>query len=54
MCACCAIIGCTPEVFSWGWDEEDEYCVALKLTLLNRITRLQSQGVMEFHVSMDC
>lgn len=54
MNACCAIIGCTPMAFPWGWDEEDEACIALKLLLLNRITLLQIQGVENFHVSMDC
>lgn len=51
---CCAIMGCTPKAFPWGWDEEDEYCAAMKLVLLNRITLLQSQGVVDFRVSMDC
>lgn len=54
MCACCAVIGCTPTAFPWGWDEEDEYCMAMKLTLLNQITHLQSRGTTDFHVSMDC
>lgn len=54
MNACCAIIGCTPMAFPWGWDEEDEACIALKLLLLNKITLLQIQGVENFHVSMDC
>lgn len=54
MRACCAIIGCSPKAFPWGWDEEDEYCAAMKLVLLNRITLLQSQGVVDYHISMDC
>lgn len=53
MTNCCAIIGCTPEVFPWGWDEEDETCAALKLLLVNRVTLLRSQGVARFHVSID-
>lgn len=51
---CCAIIGCSPKAFPWGWDEEDEYCAAMKLVLLNRITLFRSQGVVDFRVSMDC
>ena len=53
MTNCCAIIGCTAEAFPWGWDEEDEYCAAMKLVLLNRITLLRAQGVTRFCVSMD-
>lgn len=53
MTDCCAIIGCTPRAFPWGWDEEDEYCAAMNLFLLNRITLLRSQDVTRFHVSMD-
>ncbi|MBQ9686159.1 MAG: DUF1273 family protein [Oscillospiraceae bacterium] len=49
----CAIIGCSPMCFPWGWDEEDEYCVAMKLVMMNRVTLLRSQGVTRFHVSMD-
>lgn len=54
MTDCCAIIGCTPRAFPWGWDEEDEYCAAMKLVLMNRITLLRSRGVTRFAVSMDC
>ena len=50
----CAIIGCSPMCFPWGFDEEDEDCVALKLILMNRITRLRSEGCTRFAVSMDC
>lgn len=53
MTNCCAIIGCTPEAFPWGWDEEDEACAAMKLILMNLITLARSQGVTRFHVSMD-
>ena len=49
----CAIIGCTPEAFPWGWDEEDETCAAMKLVMMNRITLARSHGVTRFHVSMD-
>lgn len=50
----CAIIGCSPLFFPWGFDEEDEGCTALKLVLMNCITKQQSFGVTRFHVSMDC
>ena len=50
----CAIIGCMPMAFPWGFDEEDEGCAALKLLLLNQITRLRSEGCTRFYISMDC
>lgn len=50
----CAIIGCSPMCFSWGFDEEDEGCAALKLTLINRISKLRQEGCTRFAVSMDC
>ena len=50
----CAIIGCSPMCFPWGFDEEDEGCAALKLILMNRISRLRSEGCARFHISMDC
>ncbi len=50
----CAIIGCSPMCFPWGFDEEDEGCAALKLILMNRITRLRSEGCTRFAVSINC
>ena len=50
----CAIIGCSPVCFPWGFDEEDESCAALKLILINQITRLRGEGCMRFAVSIDC
>ena len=50
----CAIIGCTPMAFPWGFDEEDEGCAALKLILMNRISKLRGEGYTRFAVSMDC
>ena len=50
----CAIIGCSPMGFPWGFDEEDEGCAALKLILINQITRLRSEGYTRFNISMDC
>ena len=50
----CAIIGCSPMCFPWGLDEEDEGCAALKLILMNRISKLRGEGCTRFAVSMDC
>ena len=50
----CAIIGCSPMCFPWGFDEEDEGCAALKLILMNRITVLRSEGCTRFRISLDC
>ena len=50
----CAIIGSSPLCFPWGFDEEDEGCAALKLMLLNRISRLRGEGYSRFAVNMDC
>ncbi len=50
----CAIIGCSPICFPWGFDEEDEGCAALKLILMNQISKLRGEGCARFAVSMDC
>ena len=50
----CAIIGCSPMCFPWGFDEEDENCAALKLILMNWISKLRGEGSTRFAVSMDC
>ncbi len=50
----CAIIGCSPMCFPWGFDEEDEGGAALKLILMNRISKLRGEGFTRFAVSMDC
>jgi len=50
----CAIIGCSPMCFPWGFDEEDEGCAALKLILINQITGLRSKGCTRFAVSINC
>ena len=49
----CAILGCNPMAFPWGYDEEDERYAALKLALINRITILRSEGVTDFYVVLD-
>ena len=50
----CAIIVCSPMCFPWGFDEEDESCAALKLILINQISKLRGEGCTRFAVSMDC
>ena len=50
----CAIIGCSPMCFPWGFDEEDEGCATLKLILINQISKLRGEGCTRFAVSMDC
>ena len=50
----CAIIGCSPMCFPWGFDEEDEGCAALKLILINQISKLRGEDCTRFTVSMDC
>ena len=49
-----AIIGCSPMCFPWGFDEEDEGCAALKLILINQISKLRGEGCTRFAISMDC
>ena len=50
----CALIGCSPMCFPWGFDEEDEGCAALKLILINQISKLRGEGCKRFAISMDC
>jgi len=40
--------------FPWGFDEEDEGCAALKLILINQISKLRGEGCTRFAISMDC
>lgn len=44
----CAIIGEPPMCYVWGYDEEDQRCCATKILLLNRLSRLQTEGIMDF------
>ena len=37
----------------WGFDEEDDICVALKLLVRNAIFQLQQQGITRFIVPVD-
>lgn len=49
----CAVIAEAPLCFPWGYDEEDQSCVGLKLLLLNRLSFLQAEGVMHFLIPID-
>ena len=49
----CAIIGSPPLSFPWGYDEDDEGCVALKLLLINEVFRLYKQGISRLVVPLD-
>ena len=49
----CAIISGCSMCFPWGYDEEDVDCGALKIELLNRITKLICEGVTQFSVVMN-
>ena len=49
----CGIIASAPLCFPWGFDEEDEGCVTLKLVLLHKITALRAEGIRSFVVAMD-
>ena len=49
----CAIISCSPMCSPWGFDEEDEGCAALKLILINQISKLRGEGCTRFAISMD-
>lgn len=49
----CAILGCNPMAFPWGYDEEDERCAALKLILLNTINFWRTDGMTSFAVPLD-
>ena len=46
--SCCAVFGESPMCYQWGFDEEDQRCVAAKFLLLNRISYLQTKGIRLF------
>ena len=39
----CAIFGQNTICFKWGFDEDDEYCIAMKQELLQKIMELRQQ-----------
>ena len=49
----CAVIGCFPWRFAWGFDEEDCGCRELKLELAQQIMVLRQAGVLRFSVVCD-
>lgn len=49
----CAVIACQPIYFPWGYDEEDEACSALKITLYTHISILRANGIIQFNIAMD-
>ncbi len=51
--SCCAVFGEPPMCYQWGFDEEDQRCVAAKFLLLNRISYLQTKGIRHFFVPID-
>lgn len=50
---CCALIGHSPMRFRFGWDEEDEDCIRLKLVLLQQLQKLIRSGVTQFMTACD-
>jgi uncharacterized phage-like protein YoqJ len=48
----CAIIGQSPNHFSFGFDEDNINCAELKLTMLNEIVKLIDSGTKEFNSGM--
>lgn len=51
---CCAIIGQHPMRFPWGFDEEDDGCIALKISLAQKIMELRQRDATRFAVVADC
>ena len=49
----CAIFGQNTICFKWGFDEDDEYCIAMKQELLQKIMELQQQNVTQFYTACD-
>lgn len=39
--------------FPWGYDEEDQRYVGLKLLILNRLSLMQADGVTHFYIPID-
>ena len=44
----CAIFGQNTICFKWGFDEDDEYCIAMKQELLQKIIELRQQDATQF------
>lgn len=50
----CAVIGHAPMRFPWGFDEEDESCLKMKIELAQQIMALRQSGVSQFLTACDC
>lgn len=50
---CCAMIGHSPMRFRFGWDEDDDECIRLKLMLLQIIQDLRNNNVTQFMTACD-
>lgn len=50
----CAVIGHAPMRFPWGFDEEDESCLKMKIELAQQIMTLRQSGVSQFLTTCDC
>ena len=49
---CCAFTGHRPSKFSWGYNEADARCVALKAALAEQIAKLVDAGYTDFFSGM--
>ena len=49
----CAVLGCFPWRFAWGFDEQDGTCGKLKLELAQQIMALRQMGVLHFSIACD-
>lgn len=49
----CAVIGEPPVCFPWGYDEEDQRCVGLKLLILRRLSHMKTKGATHFYIPID-
>ena len=49
----CTVIAEAPSYFPWGFDEEDERCVKLKLLILSRLSHLQAKGETRCFIPID-
>lgn len=49
----CAVMGQHPLQFPWGFDEEDDGCIRIKIKLTQCITALYRMGIREYQVACD-
>ena len=48
----CAIFGQNTICFKWGFDEDDEYCIAMKQELLQKIMELRQQDLLDLSTAL--